>query len=130
MLPKDAKVQKKQAQTATAQTHLNSHLHEKPVKEKVLLYSHKLFCQMAIEWLVSTDQVCVYLVALILTPFIPPQLIDALSHPKFHGMVNVVVWAPNGMSIPGHKQTQDEIINTFKDQLIDLQKWLTVCNFS
>ena len=57
MLPKDAKARKEKAK-ADSQTNLDPHLKEVPVKKRVVPYSDKLFRQTAIEWLVSTDQVC------------------------------------------------------------------------
>ena len=61
MLPKDSKVRREQAQVLAqmqTQMQLDPHLREKPVQEKVMPYSDKLFRKTAIEWLVSTDQVC------------------------------------------------------------------------
>ena len=56
MLPKDSKAQREKAK-ADAQTTLDTHL-EMPVKKHVVPYSDALFRQIAIGWLVSTDQVC------------------------------------------------------------------------
>jgi len=56
ILPKDAR---RHCDTASAneQTCLDSHLKELPLKEKVLPYTDELFSNVAIEWLVTTDQV-------------------------------------------------------------------------
>jgi hypothetical protein len=56
MLPKDAEQRRKQA-TAEKQCRIDSHLVDKPQKERVIPYSDNLFRSAAIEWLVSTDQV-------------------------------------------------------------------------
>jgi len=56
MLPRDAQ-NRRDAASANEQTRLDSHLKELPLKEKVLPYTDKLFCDVAIEWLVLTDQV-------------------------------------------------------------------------
>jgi len=56
MLPKDARRCRDTA-SANEQTRLDSHLKELPLKEKVLPYMDELFSNVAIEWLVSTDQV-------------------------------------------------------------------------
>ena len=56
MLPKDLKAQWEKAKE-NAQSCLDSHLEEKPAKKHVVLYSDVQFQQVAIEWLVSTDQV-------------------------------------------------------------------------
>jgi len=56
MLPKDA-WRRHDPASANEQTRLNSHLKELPLKEKVLPCTDELFSNVAIEWLVSTDQV-------------------------------------------------------------------------
>ena len=56
MLPKDAEKRHKDIQ-AKNQPRLNPHLWEKPQKERTIPYTDKLFCDAAIEWLMSTDQV-------------------------------------------------------------------------
>lgn len=55
MLPKDAE---KRCQDAKAdnQSRLDSHLTEKPQKERVIPYTDEFFHEAAVEWLVSTDQ--------------------------------------------------------------------------
>ena len=58
MLPKDAR-RRRDGAVADEQTRLDSHLKEKPLKERVAPYSDKIFHSAAIEWLVSTDQVSV-----------------------------------------------------------------------
>jgi hypothetical protein len=57
MLPKDAKKRRRDAQIRETQSHLDSHLREKPQKERVVPYTDEIFREAAIEWLVSTDQV-------------------------------------------------------------------------
>jgi hypothetical protein len=57
MLPKDAKKRRNDA-AADKQSRLDPHLREKPQKERVIPYNDDLFRDAAIEWLVSTDQVC------------------------------------------------------------------------
>jgi hypothetical protein len=57
MLPGDTKRRKAKADTDAQQT-LDPHLRELPVKERVYPYTDVAFRQAAIEWLVSTDQVC------------------------------------------------------------------------
>ena len=56
MLPKDAK-SRRHAATMETQRRLDPHLKEMPKKEIVIPYTDELFCEVAIEWLVSTDQV-------------------------------------------------------------------------
>ena len=57
MLPKDSKARREKAK-ANTQTSLDPHLEEMPAKKRVIPYSDALFRRVAIEWLVSTDQVC------------------------------------------------------------------------
>jgi hypothetical protein len=56
MLPKDAEKRRNDA-ASEKQSRLDSHLREKPQKERVVPYHDDLFRDAAIEWLVSTDQV-------------------------------------------------------------------------
>jgi len=56
MLPKDADKRRQDAK-ANNQSRLDSHLTEKPQKERVIPYTNEFFCEAAVEWLVSTDQV-------------------------------------------------------------------------
>ena len=56
MLPKDAEKRRNDAANEN-QSRLDSHLREKPRKERVIPYNDDLFRDAAIEWLVSTDQV-------------------------------------------------------------------------
>jgi len=53
----------KEAQAAVEdakQLMLHPHLKERPPPETYVAYSDALFCEAAIEWLVSTDQVCIF----------------------------------------------------------------------
>jgi hypothetical protein len=56
MLPKDAR-RRRDAAAADEQTHLDPYLKELLVKVKAISYTDDLFRNVAIEWLVSTDQV-------------------------------------------------------------------------
>ena len=56
MLPKDAEKRQNDA-ASEKQSCLDSHLREKPQKERVIPHNDDLFHDAAIEWLVSTDQV-------------------------------------------------------------------------
>ncbi|KAJ6599542.1 hypothetical protein B0H10DRAFT_1825408, partial [Mycena sp. CBHHK59/15] len=80
---------------------LGAHLKDIPPKEVIIPYSHKLFRQVAIEWLVATDQ----------------GPIDALEHLKFVEMIEISARAKDGVRILGRKLTHEEILNMF-------QKWL------
>jgi len=54
MLPKDLKAWQEKAK-ANAQTSLDPHLEEMPMKKCVVPYSDTLFQWLTIEWLVLTD---------------------------------------------------------------------------
>jgi hypothetical protein len=57
-LPGDVKKRKAAAEDATRT--LDGDLVEKKLSDRVVHYSHKLFRQVAVEWLVATDQVSIY----------------------------------------------------------------------
>ena len=57
MLPHDSKRRKQEVQDLKElQQRLDPHLHE---REPVIPYSDARFCEVAIEWLVATNQVCI-----------------------------------------------------------------------
>ncbi|KAG1895253.1 uncharacterized protein F5891DRAFT_927034, partial [Suillus fuscotomentosus] len=105
MLPGNVKACKENA----AQQSINVHLTERKLAEQVVSYADKLFKQAAIEWLMSTD-----------------QPIQALEHPKFKEMINIVAHATNSIKIPGRKATHVEIMRTFKTHLMELRSKLDV----
>ncbi|KAG6913734.1 hypothetical protein DXG01_004672 [Tephrocybe rancida] len=82
-LPKDIAAWKEAQAAAHGQLSLDPHLKTQPLKECVIAYSDSLFCLVAIEWLIATD-----------------QLISALEHPKFIKMIDVASQATNGVKIP------------------------------
>jgi len=55
------------------------------------------------------------------------QPIQALEHPKFKDMIDVVSRATQGVKIPGRKATRAEIMWIFKNHLTQLKKKLNVC---
>lgn len=55
-LPRDVQGRRNAADKAATRT-LDRDLTERKLSERVIPYSHKGFCQAAIEWLISTDQV-------------------------------------------------------------------------
>ena len=79
-LPGDVKKCKADAKQATWT--LDRDLTEKKMSEQVTPYSNKLFWQVAIEWLISTDQVGPFLTHVIIIQF-SPQPIQALNHLKW-----------------------------------------------
>lgn len=60
-LPKTVKARTAAASKDAKQTQLDPHLQERVPKTRVIPYSDELFRQVAIEWLVATDQVRVFL---------------------------------------------------------------------
>ncbi|KAG6895297.1 hypothetical protein C0992_002089, partial [Termitomyces sp. T32_za158] len=97
-LPKDIQARKDKAEVKK-QSRIEEHLTEQEVREKVH-YSDQLFREVAVEWLVSTD-----------------QPIGALNHPKFHQMIHIASQAKNGIKIPDRCQTRQEIMSSFKKQM-------------
>ncbi|KAI0040533.1 hypothetical protein FA95DRAFT_1502712 [Auriscalpium vulgare] len=110
-LPADVKARKEHQKQAT-QSRLDPHLQEKPVTERVVPYSDKLFRNAAIQWLIETN-----------------QPIQAFDHPSFKNMINVAARATNGVVIPGRKATRAEIIDMFKTQMTALRNRLLVRGF-
>ncbi|KAJ6602898.1 hypothetical protein B0H10DRAFT_1822983 [Mycena sp. CBHHK59/15] len=88
---------------------LDVHLKDIPLKEVIITYSHELFREMPIEWLVATD-----------------QPIDALEHLKFVEMIEISARAKDGVRIPGRKSAREEILNTFQKRLDHLKAKLNV----
>jgi hypothetical protein len=58
--------------------------------------------------------------------FFLPQPIQALNHPKFSEMIDLVSRATSGVKIPGRKSTRATIIQMFKDHLAKLKAHLNV----
>ncbi|KAI0037709.1 hypothetical protein FA95DRAFT_1506641, partial [Auriscalpium vulgare] len=107
-LPGDVKSRKEKEKKAN-QSRIDSHLQEKPAKERVIPYSDRLFREAAIQWLIETN-----------------QPIQALEHPSFKNMIDIASRATNGVVIPGRKATRAEIINMFKAQMTALRNRLNV----
>ena len=130
MLPKDAEKHRNDA-AADKQSRLDPHLREKLQKERVIPYDDDLFRDAAIEWLVSTDQVCCDVE--MASPWIHTNLccifqpIQAFEHPAFQNMIHLAARATNGVKIPDRRQTREAIISTFKRQLTALRDRLNVC---
>ncbi|KAE9389155.1 hypothetical protein BT96DRAFT_764354, partial [Gymnopus androsaceus JB14] len=104
MLPKVVAACKVAAQDASAklkQSTVDPHLEEKPEAKPSIPYSDATFCEAAIEWLVSIDQV-------------------TLEHPSFHKMIDIASRAAHGVNIPNCKATRVYIIARFKKNLTDL----------
>ena len=125
MLPKDAENRRNNAQ-ADKQSHLDSHLREKPRKETVTPYTDKRFRDAAIEWLVSTDQVCDNFSNAFYGLIHKLQPIQALNHEMYHNMIRIAASATNGVKIPDRRQTRQVITNMFKLQLQVLHDKLNV----
>ncbi|KAJ7935040.1 hypothetical protein B0H13DRAFT_1591253, partial [Mycena leptocephala] len=104
-LPGDRKAQKRAATEALeSQPTLDGHLKDVPPKERVVLYSHEVFREAAVEWLP----------------------IDVLEHPKFREMIDIAARAKEGVRIPGRKSTRAEIIDLFKRRMEQLKEKLNV----
>jgi hypothetical protein len=59
MLPKDAKRRREEAAT-DQQSSINSHLKPRVPNERVIQYTDALFREAATQWLIDTDQVCLF----------------------------------------------------------------------
>jgi hypothetical protein len=99
-LPGDIKKQKAAMEEATYT--LDHDLREKKLSERVIPYSDKLFCQIAVEWVAATDQVRnLFLQLNLLFHYLSSQPIQALEHPKFKELIDVASRATHGVKIPG-----------------------------
>ncbi|PPQ85442.1 hypothetical protein CVT24_002947 [Panaeolus cyanescens] len=111
MLPKDR--QRKRAELADAvlklqQTNVTSHFDVAPAKEpQPETYSDELFKEVAIEWLIETN-----------------QPIQAFEHPSFKRMIELAARATRGIQLPSRKQTRAEILRMFKEQMKGLSERL------
>ncbi|PPR07906.1 hypothetical protein CVT24_002801 [Panaeolus cyanescens] len=111
MLPKDR--QRKRAELADAalkmqQTNVTSHFDVAPAKEpQPEAYSDELFKEVAIEWLIETN-----------------QPIQAFEHPTFKRMIELAARATRGIQLPTRKQTCAEILRMFKEQMKGLSERL------
>jgi hypothetical protein len=66
MIPKDVAERKKAtAAAAASQSTINDHAVPLEPKAKVIPYSHELFQQAALEWLIETDQVLLYVLFIV-----------------------------------------------------------------
>ncbi|KAI6101845.1 hypothetical protein F5141DRAFT_1008694, partial [Pisolithus sp. B1] len=101
MLPGDTKHRQAEALLSTQPT-LDNHL---TPRDAILHYSELAFGEVAIKWLVETD-----------------QPINVLQNLIFMQMINLALCANNSVQIPSHKQTHQVIINLFKSNLHELHK--------
>ncbi|KIK94974.1 hypothetical protein PAXRUDRAFT_67625, partial [Paxillus rubicundulus Ve08.2h10] len=109
-LPDDVKACKTAATAANMrQGILNEHVQEIEPGEYVLPYMDKLFCEAAVEWLITTN-----------------QLRFIFYHPSFKKMIEIASRVTKGVVIPNCKATQAEIIDIFKRQMTRLCEHLNV----
>lgn len=130
MLPDDAKRRRAEniaGASAAIQTQLDEHLRPIEAKERVIPYSNEYFWEVALQWLVETDQVRtrVYLSYFIILTF-DYKPIQALKHPSFKKLVDVTARAPDGIVLPSRKVTCAAIINLFKQKMVKLRARLNV----
>jgi hypothetical protein len=125
-LPGDIKKRKAAAEEVTRT--LDCDLVERKPYEQAIRYSDKLFRQIAVEWLVATDQVRNSFLWLNLQfHHLSLQPIQALEHPKFKELIDVASRATNGINLPGRKATRAEVMRLFKNHLMTLKAQLNVC---
>ncbi|KAG6894635.1 hypothetical protein C0992_005301, partial [Termitomyces sp. T32_za158] len=106
-LPNDVKKQKADEEHAVRT--LDNDLQEKKLQEHAVRYTHKVFCQAAMEWLVATN-----------------QPIQALKHPKFKEMIDITSRATDGVTIPGQKSMRASVKQLFYSHLKKLKTQLNV----
>ncbi|KAJ7476658.1 hypothetical protein FB451DRAFT_1033335, partial [Mycena latifolia] len=99
---KKAAADAEEAAKKLLQQTLDPHLRDKPAR--VVPYSDALFRDVALEWLIATD-----------------QPLDALNHPKFKEMIDVAARAKDGVKIPGRQASRDEIMALFQRQMDNLR---------
>ncbi|KAF6748785.1 hypothetical protein DFP72DRAFT_819814 [Ephemerocybe angulata] len=111
MLPKAVRARKEAAlsEAASTQQTLDGHVVPTQPAPNIIKYSDALFQEAAEEWLISTH-----------------QPIDALSHPKFHELIEVAARATNGVKIPEKRAVRDGIIQRFRKNVADLRKRFNV----
>ncbi|KAF5314033.1 hypothetical protein D9611_006951 [Ephemerocybe angulata] len=73
----------------------------------IIPYTRALFEEAAEDWLIETG-----------------QPLDALSHPRFHYMVDVASRAMNGVKVPEKRATRAHLIARFKKNMSELHKCL------
>ncbi|KAI5990905.1 hypothetical protein EDD15DRAFT_2169746, partial [Pisolithus albus] len=101
MLPEDSQRHRAEA-ASSSQPNLDAHVIP---REQVLHYSESAFREVAIQWLIETD-----------------QPINVLQNPMFMQMINVASRAQKSVKIPNHRQTRQAIIDLFKSNLRELRK--------
>ncbi|KAH6915463.1 hypothetical protein BKA70DRAFT_1094076, partial [Coprinopsis sp. MPI-PUGE-AT-0042] len=104
-LPSATKARREAAKPST-QTSLDSHLEK---GERIIPYSHDLFKEAALEWLITTD-----------------QPLQAFKYSSFQNMIDIASRAPNGVRIPSGADTRTSILNSFKKNVTDLRRRLNV----
>ncbi|KAF8957947.1 hypothetical protein BDZ97DRAFT_1669110, partial [Flammula alnicola] len=110
MLPEDTKARRAaQLESVLRQTEVDDHFAKENPEDKPKPYSDKLFEEAAIQWLIEMD-----------------QPVQAFEHPSFKHMIEVAGRATQGVKIPSRKQTQQAIVNTFKNQMKALSERLNV----
>lgn len=135
MLPEDTKTRRAQVLEETLrQSNVEDHFKPAPKderSEKIEPYSDELFKQAAIEWLIETNQVnSISYLPIFLTVLFVWQPIQAFDHPAFQKMVNVAARATRGIKLPSRKQTRQEIMRMFKEQMKALKERLNVSTFN
>ncbi|KAF6744250.1 hypothetical protein DFP72DRAFT_826137, partial [Ephemerocybe angulata] len=99
------------ASTSTQQT-LDGHVHPIDPAPRVIKYSDALFQQVAEEWLIATN-----------------QPIEALSHPRFHEMIEVAARATDGVKIPEKRAVRESILRHFRNSVKELRDRLNIATF-
>ncbi|KAF8813024.1 hypothetical protein BYT27DRAFT_7085470, partial [Phlegmacium glaucopus] len=113
MLPRDLKVCRDAEREHLSQTLVEDHYTVQMPKDKPTPYSNELFKEVAIQWLVETD-----------------QPIQAFEHPTYQKIIQIAARATKQVQIPNHKQTQEAIVTKFKEQMKALRDRFNVRSVS
>ncbi|KAF8258252.1 hypothetical protein EI94DRAFT_1623586, partial [Lactarius quietus] len=94
--------------------------------EAVIPYSDRAFEAATIEWLVHTNQACIFIVSFSFPDIFPLQPIHAFKHPTFKKMLDIASRASCGISLLSPKKTRARVIHIFKQQMFLLWSRLNV----
>ncbi|KAF6747684.1 hypothetical protein DFP72DRAFT_821472, partial [Ephemerocybe angulata] len=106
MLPKAVRARREAIHAAATQQTLDGHVQPLPPSTRVIKYSDALFQEVAEEWLIATN-----------------QPVEALSHPRFHELIQVAARAgEDGVKIPEKRAVRESIIRRFRNSVKELRE--------
>lgn len=126
MLPEDTAARREgSAGNGLKQTTTKDTFKDTPIPVR---YSDDGFRQLALEWMIATDQVSVKQLSnqINLIPLTLLQLLSAFEELTFKQMVNMASKATTQIKIPDQKLTRIEILRMFGEYMSELKTWLNV----